>query len=70
MLARVAQWNVSIFREEGKLPIDDVIRAYLRYVSQNCPVNVIFIDADRGYFCSQEEYNYKKVNTVTVDVMC
>ncbi|XP_066290316.1 tRNA-dihydrouridine(20) synthase [NAD(P)+]-like [Branchiostoma lanceolatum] len=31
MLARAAQWNFSIFRPEGMLPQDDVIRDYLRY---------------------------------------
>lgn len=31
MLARAAEWNCSIFRKEGKLPIDDVIVAYLYY---------------------------------------
>lgn len=31
MVARAAQWNCSVFRSEGKLPIDDVIMAYLKY---------------------------------------
>ncbi|XP_075214578.1 dihydrouridine synthase 2 isoform X2 [Lycorma delicatula] len=31
MVARAAEWNCSIFRKEGKLPINDVITAYLRY---------------------------------------
>ncbi|XP_078607948.1 tRNA-dihydrouridine(20) synthase [NAD(P)+]-like [Branchiostoma floridae x Branchiostoma japonicum] len=31
MVARAAQWNFSIFRPEGMLPADDVIRDYLRY---------------------------------------
>lgn len=29
MLARAAEWNVSIFRKEGILPLDDVIKKYL-----------------------------------------
>ena len=33
MIARQAEWNCSIFRKEGKLPLYDVIRAYLTYVS-------------------------------------
>jgi tRNA-dihydrouridine synthase 2 len=33
MIARAAQWNTSVFRKEGLLPIDDVIKAYLKYVS-------------------------------------
>ncbi|KAL4706004.1 hypothetical protein ACJJTC_014226 [Scirpophaga incertulas] len=30
MIARAAEWNCSIFRKEGLLPIDDVIKDYLR----------------------------------------
>lgn len=29
MLARAAEWNVSIFRKEGLLPLDEVIKKYL-----------------------------------------
>jgi len=32
MIARAAQWNCSVFRKEGKLPLDEVITAYLKYV--------------------------------------
>jgi tRNA-dihydrouridine synthase 2 len=31
MIARAAQCNASIFRKEGKLQLDDVIEAYLKY---------------------------------------
>ncbi|XP_038050372.1 tRNA-dihydrouridine(20) synthase [NAD(P)+]-like isoform X2 [Patiria miniata] len=31
MIAREAQWNTSIFRRQGKLPHDDVIKGYLKY---------------------------------------
>ena len=34
MVARCAEINCSIFRKEGKLPIDDVIQAFLRYSVQ------------------------------------
>ncbi|XP_058798460.1 tRNA-dihydrouridine(20) synthase [NAD(P)+]-like isoform X2 [Phymastichus coffea] len=30
MLARAAEWNCSIFRKEGLLPMDDVVRSYLK----------------------------------------
>jgi len=30
MLARAAQWNVSIFRKEGMLSLDEVITEYLK----------------------------------------
>lgn len=29
MVARAAEWNVSIFRKEGLLPLDDIIKKYL-----------------------------------------
>jgi len=32
MVARAAQWNTSIFRREGKLPVKDVARDYLKIV--------------------------------------
>jgi len=32
MVARAAQWDPSIFRREGKLPLDTVVRDYLTYV--------------------------------------
>lgn len=31
MIARAAEWNCSIFRKEGRIPLDDVIVAYLKY---------------------------------------
>jgi len=30
MIARAAQWNASIFRKEGLLPLDEVIAEYLK----------------------------------------
>lgn len=34
MIARSAQWNCSVFRKEGPLPIDDVIKEYLKLAIQ------------------------------------
>lgn len=34
MIARSAQWNCSVFRKEGPLPIDDVIKEYLKLAVQ------------------------------------
>nr|XP_018899907.1 PREDICTED: tRNA-dihydrouridine(20) synthase [NAD(P)+]-like [Bemisia tabaci] len=41
MVARAAEWNCSIFRPEGKLPLTDVIKAYLHYAIDydNAPAN-------------------------------
>ena len=41
MIARAAQWNCSIFRKSGLLPMEDVITAYLRYAVDydNAPSN-------------------------------
>ena len=33
MIARAAEWNPSIFRQEGKLNVHDVIKEYLKYVN-------------------------------------
>jgi hypothetical protein len=32
MVARAAMWNMSIFRKEGNLPLDDVIKRFLEIV--------------------------------------
>jgi len=41
MLARAAEWNCSVFRKEGLLPMEDVIKAYLKYAVDydNSPSN-------------------------------
>lgn len=36
MLARAAQWNPSIFKKNGKLSMNDIIKDYLKYVSRYC----------------------------------
>ena len=35
MLARAAMWNCSIFRKEGLLPLDVVIKRFLEIVSDH-----------------------------------
>jgi tRNA-dihydrouridine synthase 2 len=32
MIARAALWNCSIFRKEGVLPMEDVLKRYLEIV--------------------------------------
>lgn len=41
MLARAAEWNCSVFRKEGPLPMEDVIKSYLKYAIDydNSPSN-------------------------------
>lgn len=41
MIARAAEWNVTIFRKEGQLPLDDVIVEYLKLCIEydNTPTN-------------------------------
>lgn len=41
MLARAAEWNCSIFSEKGLLPMEDVIKSYLKYAvdCDNSPSN-------------------------------
>ena len=33
MIARAVMWNCSVFRKEGLLPIEDVIKRYLQIVN-------------------------------------
>lgn len=35
MLARAAEWNCSVFRKEGSLSIESVIKSYLKH-AVNC----------------------------------
>lgn len=41
MLARAAEWNCSIFSKNGLLPMNDVIKSYLKYAVDydNLPSN-------------------------------
>lgn len=39
MVARAAEWNLSIFRKEGKLPVKDVVKDYVK----------IAIETDNGF---------------------
>lgn len=41
MIARTAEWNCSIFRKEGLLPMEEVIRSYLKLAVDfdNAPTN-------------------------------
>jgi tRNA-dihydrouridine synthase 2 len=32
MVARAAMWNCTVFRKDGVLPLDDVIKRYLQIV--------------------------------------
>jgi len=34
MLARAAMWNPSVFRKEGLLPLEEVVKAYLLLVAE------------------------------------
>ena len=36
LVARAAMWNPSIFREDGPLPLDQVIPAFLKLAIQYC----------------------------------
>lgn len=34
MIARAAEWNPTIFRVDGKLPLLDVVKEYVKVVSK------------------------------------
>ena len=55
MIARAAQINPSVFREDGLLPSEDVVRAYLKYVSSQCFfVLFCYFEFFIIYFCTKQ----------------
>lgn len=39
MIARAAEWNPSIFRKEGMIPLLDVVREYIKMVMYRTFIN-------------------------------
>ncbi|KAI8427801.1 hypothetical protein MSG28_002202 [Choristoneura fumiferana] len=62
MLARAAEWNCSIFRKEGLLPMDTVIKEYLQLAVDydNSPSNTNTI-WDLGEYCQKKQSEYQKM---------
>ncbi|KAI9284469.1 hypothetical protein BC943DRAFT_325724 [Umbelopsis sp. AD052] len=63
MIARGAEYNPSIFRKEGKLPVVDVIKAYLKKcvevdnLPQNTKYCMLSMDKEKGHHTRSEIYD-------------
>lgn len=72
MLARAAQWNVSIFRKDGLLPIDDVIKAYLKLSVDydNAPHNSKYCIQGILRELQESELGRKFLDAQTLEQLC
>ncbi|XP_049857294.1 tRNA-dihydrouridine(20) synthase [NAD(P)+]-like [Schistocerca gregaria] len=72
MIARAAQWNCSIFRKDGKLPLDDVIRAYLKYAVDydNSPSNTKYCVQNMLRELQETPLGKKFLEMQTLDQIC
>ncbi|XP_078046233.1 dihydrouridine synthase 2 isoform X2 [Augochlora pura] len=72
MLARAAEWNCSIFCKEGLLPMEDVIKAYIKYAvdCDNSPSNTKY--CIQNILREQQESPLGKrfLNSQTLEQIC
>ena len=72
MLARAAQWNCSIFREEGLLPMEDVIKSYVKYAinCDNSPSNTKYCIQNILREQQESALGRKFLNSQTLEQIC
>nr|CAD7407630.1 unnamed protein product [Timema poppensis] len=72
MLARAAQWNCSVFRPDGKLPLDEVIVSYLRYAIEydNSGSNTKYCVQNMLRELQETMRGKKFLETQTLEQMC
>ncbi|GLG92361.1 tRNA-dihydrouridine synthase 2-like protein [Gryllus bimaculatus] len=72
MLARAAEWNCSIFRAEGKLPLDEVIKSYLKYAVDfdNAPANTKYCIQNMLRELQETPRGKKFLEAQTLEQMC
>nr|CAD7594079.1 unnamed protein product [Timema genevievae] len=72
MLARAAQWNCSVFRPDGKLPLDEVIVSYLRYAIEydNSGSNTKYCLQNMLRELQETPRGKKFLETQTLEQMC
>ncbi|XP_043283785.1 tRNA-dihydrouridine(20) synthase [NAD(P)+]-like isoform X2 [Venturia canescens] len=72
MLARAAQWNCSIFRKQGLLPMEDVIQGYLRYSIDydNAPSNTKYCVQNIIRDLQESPLGKKFLATQTLEQIC
>lgn len=72
MIARAAEWNVSVFSQCGKKPLDDVIKAYLKYAVDydNSPSNSKYCVQNMLRELQDTEKGKKFLETQTLQQIC
>lgn len=72
MVARAAQWNCSIFRNEGTLPIEEIIDRYLRLAVEydNPPSNTKYCVQMILRVLQESEKGRKFLDSQTMEQIC
>ena len=72
MLARAAQWNCSIFCKEGLLPMEDVIKSYVKYAinCDNSPSNTKYCVQNILREQQESALGRKFLNSQTLEQIC
>ncbi|XP_017882143.1 tRNA-dihydrouridine(20) synthase [NAD(P)+]-like isoform X2 [Ceratina calcarata] len=72
MLARAAEWNCSIFKKEGLLPMEDVIKSYLKYAvdCDNPPSNTKYCVQNILRDQQESALGKKFLNSQTLEQIC
>ncbi|XP_003700598.1 dihydrouridine synthase 2 [Megachile rotundata] len=72
MLARAAEWNCSIFSKNGLLPMEDVIKSYLKYAvdCDNPPSNTKYCIQNILREQQESELGKKFLNSQTLEQIC
>lgn len=71
MVARSAEWNASVFRKRGKLPLDTMIRSYLKLAIDydNSPSNTKYCIQNMLRELQESELGKKFLETQTLGQM-
>ncbi|XP_076757009.1 dihydrouridine synthase 2 [Xylocopa sonorina] len=72
MLARAAEWNCSIFSKDGLLPMEDVIKSYLKYAvdCDNPPSNTKYCIQNILREQQESPLGRKFLNSQTLEQIC
>ncbi|XP_031849379.1 dihydrouridine synthase 2 isoform X2 [Nomia melanderi] len=72
MLARAAEWNCSIFCKEGLLPMEDVIKAYIKYAvdCDNSPSNTKYCIQNILREQQESPLGRRFLNSQTLEQIC
>lgn len=72
MLARAAEWNCSIFSKKGLLPMEDVIKSYLKYAvdCDNPPSNTKYCIQNILREQQESALGKKFLNSQTLEQIC